>query len=467
MSEGTLAGVCRVRIRAPEKILDLTLPSDIPLADLLPVVVGQAGEQLEEEGLEHGGWVLQRIGGEPLDPEGTPDTHDLRDGESLLLRPAYEALPAVRFDNLVDAVSATVRELPHPWTPGAARWTLRMMTVAALLACAVVLLLPGDTASRVALASGAALLALAGAGAAARVLDDPPGGVLLGLTSCLLLGLTGVLLTGAGDPGSDPASHTRTGAQLLAGSALAGVGAALALTVVAGYAVVFAAAAVLCVAGVVGGTLMIALDVPFSAAAGGVAVVVVVFGSFVPRLSFSLSGLRLPPLPTTPEQLQEGIEPYPGEEIAARAAATDRWMTGFSVSAGAVCALCMAGLARRPEPPQLVTCALLALLLALHSRSLGTSWQRLALAVPALLGPLLAAVELAASRDAGNRLAVSAALLSAAAGLAIASWTVPGRRLLPHWGRAGDLLQSVTAFALLPAALWCLDVYQTLRSANG
>ncbi|MEU2227600.1 type VII secretion integral membrane protein EccD [Streptomyces sp. NPDC018347] len=465
MSEGSTTGVCRVTIRAPERILDLAVPADIPLADLLPVVVAQAGEQLEEAGLEHGGWVLQRIGGAPLDGELTLDAHDLRDGEVLLLRPETEALPPVRHDNLVDAVAGTVRELPHAWTPETSRWTLRLMTGAALLACLVVLALPGDPASRAALAAGAALLALAGAGAAARVMEDPPGAVVLGLGAGLLLGLAGVLLTG--DPWTAPGDPARVGAHLLAGSAAAGIGAALALSVVSVHVVVFASAIVVCAAGVLGGVLMIALDAPFSAAAGAVAVAAVVFGAFVPRLSFSLAGLRLPPLPTTPEQLQEGIEPHEGEDLARRSAATDRWMSGFYLAAGAVCAACLAGLARRPEPPQMTTCALLALLLFLHGRSLGTAWQRLALTVPALLGPLLAAASLAAHGGGGVRLAVAGALLLCTAGLAVASWIIPGRRMLPHWGRAGDLLQSATAFALLPAVLWSLGVYQLLRSANG
>ncbi|GGT16627.1 hypothetical protein GCM10010240_57170 [Streptomyces griseoviridis] len=465
MSEGSVAGLCRVTIRAPEKTIDLAVPSDIPLADLLPVVVGHAGGQLEEAGLEHGGWVLQRIGGEPLDPEGTPDSLDLRDGEVLLLRPEAEALPPVRFDSLVDAVSGTVRDLPHAWSPAVSRWTLRLMTTVTLLGCLAVLALPGDTTSRAALTAGAALLAMAGAGAAARVLDDPPGGVLLGLVSCAFLGLAGVLAVG--DPWSAPHSHVRTGAQLLAGSVAAGAGTALALTVVSVFAVAFAAAAVVCVAGVVGGVLMVTVEVPFSSAAGGVAVAAVVFGAFVPRLSFSLAGLRLPPLPTTADQLQEGIEPHAGQDVAARAAATDHWMSALYLGVGAVCAGCLAGLARHPEPPELATCALLALLLFLHGRSLGTAWQRLALAVPALLGPLLAAAGLAARWDGTGRLVVAAALLLSAAALAVISWTAPGRRLLPHWGRAGDLLQSVTAFALLPVVLWTFGVYQILRSANG
>ncbi|MYS20668.1 WXG100 protein secretion system (Wss), protein YukD, partial [Streptomyces sp. DvalAA-14] len=106
-----LSGLCRLTVRAPDTSLDLAVPSDIPLADLLPVIVGHAGDDLAEAGLEHGGWALQRIGGAPLDPEGTPQSLELRDGEVLLLRPLAETLPPVRFDNLVDGVSSTMRGL--------------------------------------------------------------------------------------------------------------------------------------------------------------------------------------------------------------------------------------------------------------------------------------------------------------------------------------------------------------------
>ncbi|MET8566292.1 type VII secretion integral membrane protein EccD [Streptomyces flaveolus] len=465
MSEASVAGLCRVTIRAPERVLDLAVPEDIPLADLLPVIVAQAGEQLEEEGLEQGGWVLQRIGGEPLDPESTPGSLDLRDGEVLLLRPEAEALPPVRFDNLVDAVASTVRGLPHAWSPAVSRWTLRAATGAALVVCLAVLLLPGDVTSRASLAAGAALLALAGAGAAARALDDPPGGVLLGLAGAAFLGLAGLLVVG--DPWSAGRTHAQAGAELLAAGAAGGTGIALALSVVAGFGAVFAAALVVCGAGVLGGVLMLTLDVPFAGAAGAIAAAVLVFGAFVPRLAFSLSGLRLPPLPTTPEQLQEGIEPHTGEEVAAQAAATDRWMSGLYGGVGLVCALCLAGLARRPETPQLVTGGLLALLLVLHGRNLGTSWQRLSLVVPALAGPLAAALMIARDGGEGTRLLTAAVLLGVAVAAALATWVVPGRRMLPHWGRAGDLLQSAVAFALLPAVLWTLGVYQMLRSANG
>ena len=55
----------------------------MPVADLLPTVIGYGGDDLEETGLEHGGWVLQRLGGPPLDPESTLDSLGLRDHDNV------------------------------------------------------------------------------------------------------------------------------------------------------------------------------------------------------------------------------------------------------------------------------------------------------------------------------------------------------------------------------------------------
>ena len=51
--------------------------------------------------------------------------------------------------------------------------------------------------------------------------------------------------------------------------------------------------------------------------------------------------------------------------------------------------------------------------------------------------------------------------------LAIASWTVPGRRMLPYWGRAAELLHSGLAVAVLPLTLWTLGVFGALRAISG
>ncbi|GAA2339953.1 type VII secretion integral membrane protein EccD [Streptomyces kunmingensis] len=465
MSESSAAGLCRLTIRAPSKSLDLAVPADIPFADMLPVIVEHAGEDLNETGIEHGGWILQRIGGDPLDGDATPDALDLRDGEMLLLRPGTEALPSIRYDNLVDAVSTTMRQLPHAWDPGVSRWVLRAAAAVCLLGCLIMLALPGDRAPRIAVSVGATLIVLAAAGAAGRVLGDRTGAVLLGLFSSCFLALGGVLVVG--DPLVAPHTHRTAGAELLAGSVAGAIGTALALTVVATFSVVFTTMGLAFAASAVGGALMIALDRPFSAAAAGVVAVSMIFSAFVPMLSFKLAGLKLPPLPTNAEQLQEGIEPHSTEEISERARATDHWMSGLYTAVGIACVASLIGMARDPGTPQKVTSGLLVLLLVLHCRNHGTAWHRIALTAPAVLGAALVVAEMTDDRGPIAHLAAAATLLLFTVALTLIAWSVPGRRLLPHWGRAGDLLQSATAVALLPIILWTLGVYQELRAVNG
>ena len=57
-------------------------------------------------------------------------------------------------------------------------------------------------------------------------------------------------------------------------------------------------------------------------------------------------------------------------------------------------------------------------------------------------------------------------MVVAAATLFAAERALPGHKLLPHWGRAGDLLQTLAAAALLPLTLWLLNVYYFVRSAH-
>ncbi|MFJ4786535.1 hypothetical protein [Streptomyces sp. NPDC088794] len=160
------SGLCRLTVRASEKSLD-----------------------------------LQRIGGPPLDPEGTLQSLELRDGDVVLLRPATETLPPVRFDNPVDGVSATIRGLPNSWSPMASRWALRSVLTAVLVGVPALLALSdGDRDGRAAVCAGATLLLLAGAGAAARVLDDLPGATLLGLATGPFAALAGALPTSARTP---------------------------------------------------------------------------------------------------------------------------------------------------------------------------------------------------------------------------------------------------------------------------
>ncbi|MGV0096512.1 type VII secretion integral membrane protein EccD [Streptomyces californicus] len=466
MTDTQVAELCRLTVRAPARSIDLAVPADVPVADLLPAVLGYAGDNLEEAGLDHGGWVLQRLGGEPLDEERTLDSYGLRDGDTLYLRPRAEALPEVHLDDLVDGIATTMRDHPFGWTPKVSRRVLLGIVVAVLAGGVLVIAWPGGSSlSRSVFATAAGLLLLAGAGAASRAVGDAGAGAALGFMVGPYLALAGWLLPGGELSG--PHAYETLGARLLAASAAMAGGAVLALAVVAAFAALFLSVAVVSLFAAVAAVLLLTTDLAPVHAAGILAVLAVVLGAFVPSLAFRMSGMRMPPLPTNAQQLQEGIEPHPAAAVSARAVLADGWMTSLYGAVGVVGAACVVVLARERELAEIIMTVALCLLLVLHARGLGNIWQRMSLVVPGVLGLLLLVLVAAPAASPGNRLVTAAGLLAAAAAVAIAAWTVPGRRLVPYWGRAGEILHSALAIAVLPLALWVLGVYGALRAING
>ncbi|MES4902280.1 MULTISPECIES: type VII secretion integral membrane protein EccD [unclassified Streptomyces] len=466
MTDSATAGLCRVTVRAPATSIDLAVPADVPVVDLLPTLVRYAGDDLAEQGLEHGGWVLQRLGGEPLAEDSSLESLGLLDGETLYLRPRTDALPEVRLDDLVDGVATTMADRPFGWTATISRRLLLGTLILTLAAGLAVLSIPGPPAELRALAAAVTgALLLGGAASASRAVGDAEAGAALGFAAVPYFALAGWLLPG-GDLGG-PHPHQVLGSRLLAASAAAAGGAMLAVALVVAFAALFVAAVAVAAAGVLAAVLMMTADLSAAHAAGLVSLAAVLFGAFVPSMSFRLSGLRMPPLPTNAQQLQEGIEPHSPAAVAARTVVADGWMTGLYAAAGTICAGCMLGLARAEDLPEIITMAALSVLLLLHSRGLGNTLQRLSLVAPALWGGALLTYEAATSYSSTGKLLLVGGLLAVAAAIAIASWTVPGRRLVPYWGRAAELLHSAMAISMLPLSLWVLGVYGALRSLNG
>ncbi|MFC1436454.1 EsaB/YukD family protein, partial [Streptacidiphilus sp. N1-3] len=163
----TLTGteVCRLTVVGPGGSADLAVPVATPVSALLPVLLRRLGAPAVEPGTA---WVLQRLGEDPLDPDGTVESHRLRHGETLHLRPADDPLPALHFDDLADGVAHVVSARPGRWEPRTTRGLALALSVLALLALAVGLL-GGGPGAATALGAGTTAVLLGAAAAAAAL----------------------------------------------------------------------------------------------------------------------------------------------------------------------------------------------------------------------------------------------------------------------------------------------------------
>jgi hypothetical protein len=142
-------------------------------------------------------------------------------------------------------------------------------------------------------------------------------------------------------------------------------------------------------------------------------------------------------------------------------------MTGMYSSAGALTAICLTLLVGAPGRTGQLLAAVLSLLLLVHSRGMGARWHRVAMLLPGLYGAGLVSLWLGATLPDSSRPLVVGGVLLGCAGLTIAALIVPGRRMLPYWGRAADIVHSLLAVAVVPVLLLDLGVYHILRGLAG
>src|SRR6202050_4261646 len=248
--------LCRLTVCGPGRSAELAVPVHVPLIDFLPALIGHLGDSLADAGLEHGGWVLQRLGDPRLREELSVAALGLRDGDVVHLRPRAEQLPPLDFDDLIDGIATGISARSDRWQPDMSRrWLAGLLAaplasglallaghvgrLSDLLAVAMAVVLIGLTAvSSRALADllaadifGAAAIGYAGlAGAELPLLRGSAGAGLMSLASWRpVLLACGIAMAGAATAvslargGRHPALVATS-----AGSALLAVGGALA-----------------------------------------------------------------------------------------------------------------------------------------------------------------------------------------------------------------------------------------------
>ncbi|MCG5438075.1 EsaB/YukD family protein, partial [Micromonospora foliorum] len=114
-------GLARVTISAPQRRVDVALPEQVPLAELLPDVLRHAGVGLADDGEQHGGWVLRRTDGALLVTAQALLPQGVRDGEVLHLVPARAHWPELEYDDVIEAIAEGARRRGGAWSPTATR----------------------------------------------------------------------------------------------------------------------------------------------------------------------------------------------------------------------------------------------------------------------------------------------------------------------------------------------------------
>ncbi|MET0491499.1 MAG: type VII secretion integral membrane protein EccD [Actinoplanes sp.] len=458
--------LCRITVEGPDKRVDLVVPARTTVAALMPVLLhhtaDQAGTDLARPGES---WVLQRMGGKPFDPTGTPETLDWLEGERIFLRPVENQLPEMHFDDVSEGIAETVNKRRDRWQPQYRRPLFIGISAIVIALLTAVLMNFDVNALRLSLGGSLAVLLLVAAVLFAQNLRDMAVSTMFGLAASALAGVT-LLDVVAGGPGR----FTEAGLGAAFGAACI---VSLVLVLIQrlwapalAYPVFLAVFGLGCIVnGVVGFRSLGDMDAP--AAAALAAAVLFALMLFSPNIVLRAGRLRGPQLPKTGSELQYDIEPYPVEEMERRANKAENYLSVLVVCVGIALpvlytVILPAGGWASWALPSVLSAAVL-----LRARVLLNAWQRVALTACGTVGVgmlLLRVSEMATTTWLVVVLLSLVLLLVVTVMAALRPWP---RRLLPIWEFTATVFDVIAGVAVLPITLQLLHVYSWARGLFG
>jgi type VII secretion integral membrane protein EccD len=445
---GLGSGFCRVQVAAPTTRVDLALPTSVPVAGLLPAIVGYAEQDLAAPQ----GWALSRLDGTRLDPAGGLATAGIQEGELLLLHAAHDRVGQPLYDDVVEVLSTAAPE--SGWT---SRDTRLICAGLVALATAGAVWAGISTGSRLAgiLLFVLALLLLGAGVLLSHGSGDQGAGITLATLSALIGPVGGVLILGA------PFGP----AHLLVAAALLVFHAAITPPLVGGDAVCLALG-VLGLLAIIGGLLVVLVPATPARAAAVVAPLALALTTVMPTLALRLSRIPRPPLPRTAAELADVPGQLELEQVQQRVERARALLTGLLTgcyAAGTLAVVVLTTDTATPWPG--VLAALLGVLLLLRGRLFQ---RRAQVAAPLIAAAVIfvAGVYAATSIWAGS----AAVLLAVVAPIALALAVIAGgfgrwggrTPLNPRLARGFDLLETMLLLAVVPIALAVWNVYTLL-----
>jgi type VII secretion integral membrane protein EccD len=443
------SGFCRVQVAAPTTRVDLALPTGVPLAGLLPAIVGYAEQDLGAPD----GWALSRLDGTRLDPAAGLAAFGIREGELLLLHPAQDSVGRPLYDDVVEVLGEANAEAG--WGTRDTRAICAGLAALAVLGAAWTGYVTGTPLAGI-LLGVLALLLFGGGALLAHGPGDLPAGTLLAALAAVVGGTAGVVLLGP----PLGAAHLVLAAAVLILVAAAG-GPAL-----GGGDAVFLALGVIGLLALLGGLLVLLVPATPARAAAVVAPLALAATTAMPTLALRLSRIPRPPLPRTATDLAEVPGQLELEQVQQRVRRARSLLTGLLLGCYTATALATVVLATDTGSAWPgVLAAILGALLLLRGRLFR---HRAQVAAPLLAAAVVFAAGLHAATTtwASNgtlllgAVAPVALLLAAVAG-GFGRWG--GRRPLnPRLARGLDLLESVLLLSVVPIVLAVWNVYTLL-----
>jgi type VII secretion integral membrane protein EccD len=450
-----IAPARRVTIVAPRARVDVALPVESTVAELVPALVRMTGADSSAANV---GWVLARLDGAPIEAGHTVSTAGLHDGDIVYLRPREPSSGPLFFDDVIDAIASVAEARPGSWTAAVAR---RCAFAAAVVAFVGITLLIIAASSRLTVAAGGAAGVAVGllvaAGALARAYGDADAGA-----ACATGGLVAAFVAGFA---ATPDQHTWT---LRAGAL------AMGLAAVALYAVLAAALladrvaelGAVAVAAGFGAAVAATVDLGPVRAVSACAVAIPIAAalcSAAPMIALRLGRLPLPRVPSDVEAFRADEESTLSPDVVDQTTAAERILTGLLTALGAVVVGCAIVLLRYPSQWAWALAGLAGLVWVLRSRAYAGAVQRAALVAAGVI--VLAGLGVRVGTSAERTPLLIAAAVVALIGigcLAYAARVIRGRRS-PHLARLLDVSETLGLIALLPVAAAVIDVYHAAR----
>ncbi|ORX02490.1 hypothetical protein AWC29_19755 [Mycobacterium triplex] len=447
-------GLRRVSVHAGTAVVDLALPSGMPVAALLPPIV-DALKAHGVSGLTATRYRLSILGSAALDSSTTLARSGVRDGDVLVLSQSATPPPAPRFDDVAEAVSETLNG--RCWSSAendrATRLTAALAAGFVTGVGCLTLVRNAFTANGVrglvdtaGVAAGLAVAAVLLGALANRAYRDAMAGLTLSLVATAFAAVAGFLAV-PGNPG--------TPNMLLAAAAVA-VTAVLAmrvsgcgtvpLTAVACFATVVAVAAF-------GGVV---IGVPVHAIGALLALASLGLLGVAARAAILLSGLS-----------PKSVDPRPAaDDLVAGATRADAWLASLesafasSAASGAVITV-VAGTPR-------LGCAALAAatgaLLLLRANAVDK--RRTLVGVVGAVVTVGTTLGVAARQAAAHGPWIAAATALVVAGAVYLGFVLPRSPLSPITRKGVELVECLILIAMVPLTCWICGLYAVARGLH-